>query len=87
MHLGMTLFNLIKKQTKFVTATDTISLNDIRLFFIAFLPPIPPALTIDEILDQMEKKGPGLNLAIEEVPFSQNGLVAICEVMNILGSY
>ena len=87
MHLGMTLFNLIKKQTKFVTATDVISLNDIRLFFIAFLPPIPPALTIDEILDQMEKKGPGLNLAIEEVPFSQNGLVAICEVMNILGRY
>ena len=32
-HLGMTLFNLIKKQTKFVTATDVISLNDIRLFF------------------------------------------------------
>ena len=87
MHLGMTLFNLIKKQTKFVTATDVISLNDIRLFFIAFLPPIPPALTIDEILDQIEKKGPGLNLAIEEVPFSQNGLVAICEVMNILGRY
>lgn len=87
MQLGMTIFNLLKKQTKFVTAQDVISLNDIRLFFISFLPPLTPPMTVDEIIDMLERKGPSLLIALEEVPFNPTGLVAICEVMNILSSY
>ena len=87
MQLGMTIFNLLKKQTKYVTAQDIISLNDIRLFFISFLPPLTPPITIDEIIDMLERKGPSLIIALEEVPFNPTGFVAICEVMNILSSY
>ena len=84
--LGNIIFDLLKKASKVepTFGKEIVTLFDLKLFFLSFLPKKIKFDSVYELINHIEKNGVELKCAIEAIPFNQTGYVSVVEIMKIL---